>query len=172
VVRTVDSLANGRRREWASRLERQIERTAHYYAQLREEADEYARRSQFRTRKPEAGGSEDDPAARAATRREAIDREQSMRIAELRQRSSVRVRIKLVSVMLVEQPKLQITAAGTVKERCVGRLDLVWDPLSDGLEAIPCTRCGQPTFTLRIEQADLVCANCPAAPPRTVTHMR
>jgi hypothetical protein len=172
VVRTVDSLANGRRREWAGRLERQIERTAHYYAQLREEADEYARRSQFRTRKPEAGGNEDDPAARAATRREAIDREQSLRIAELRQRSSVRVEIKLVSVMLVEQPKLQITAAATVKERCGGRLDLVWDPLSDGLEAVPCTRCGQPTFTLRIEQADLVCANCPVAPPRTVTHTR
>jgi len=172
VLRTVTSLANGRRREWAGRLERQIERTAHYYAQLREETDGYARRSQFRSRKPEAGSSEDDSAARAATRREAIDREQSLRIAELRQRSSVRVEINLVSVMLVEQPKLQIAAAATVKERCVRRLDLVWDPLSDGLEAISCTRCGQPTFTLRIEQADLVCANCPVAPPRTVIHRR
>ena len=54
VVRTVTSLANGRRREWAGRLERQIARTSYYYAQLREEAHEYARRSQFRTRKPEA----------------------------------------------------------------------------------------------------------------------
>ena len=35
--------------------------------------------------------------------------------------------IKLGSVMLVGQPKLQIAAAVTVKERCVGRLDLVWD---------------------------------------------
>jgi hypothetical protein len=168
VVRTVTSLANGRRREWTGRLEKQIARTSYYYAQLREEADEYARRSQFRTRKPETGSSEDDPAARAAARREAIDREQSLRIAELRQRSSVRVEIKLGSVMLVEQPKLQIAAAATVKERCVGRLDLVWDPLSNGLEAVPCSRCGQPTFTLRIEHADLVCVNCPAVPPRTV----
>ncbi len=168
VVRTVTSLANGRRREWAGRLEKQIARTSYYYAQLREEADEYARRSQFRTRKPEAGSSEDDPAARAAARCEAIDREQSLRIAELRQRSAVRVEIKLGSVMLVEQPKLQIAAAATVKERCVGRLDLVWDPLSDGLEAVPCGRCGQPTFTLRIEHVDLVCVNCPVVPPRTV----
>jgi len=95
-----------------------------------------------------------------------------VRIAELRQRSSVRVEIKLSSVMLVEQPKLQIAAAVMVKERSVGRLDLVWDPLSDGLEAVPCTRCGQPTFTLRIEHAELVCANCPAVPPLTVLHKR
>jgi hypothetical protein len=172
VVRTVTSLANGRRREWASRLEKQIARTSYYYAQLREEADEYARRSQFRTRKPEASSSEDDPAALAGTRREAIDREQSLRIAELRQRSSVRVEIKLCSVMLVEQPKLQIAAAATVKERCVGRLDLVWDPLWDGLEAVPCTRCGQPSFEFRIERGDLVCANCPVVPPRTALHGR
>ena len=80
--------------------------------------------------------------------------------------------IKLGSVMLVEQPKLQIAAAVTVKERCVGRLDLVWDPLSNGLEAVPCSRCGQPTFTFRIEHADLVCANCPVVSPRTVLHRR
>jgi hypothetical protein len=172
VVRTVTSLANGRRREWAVRLERQIARASDYYAQLREEADEYARRSQFRTRKPEAGSSEDDPAARAAARREAINREQSLRIAELRQRSSVRAEIRLSSVMLVEQPKLQIAAAATVKERSVGRLDLVWDPLSDGLEAVPCARCGQPTFALRIEGADLVCARCPVVPARTLLHRR
>jgi hypothetical protein len=169
-VRTVTSLANGCRREWAGRLERQIARASDYYAQLREEADEYARRSQFRTRKPEEDSSEDDPAARAAAQREAIDREQSLRIAELRQRSSVRAEIRLSSVMLVEQPKLQITAAATVKERCVGRLDLVWDPLSDGLEAVPCSRCGQPTFALRIEGGGLVCARCPLLPPRTVHH--
>jgi hypothetical protein len=172
VLRTVTALANACRREWADRLERQIARVSYYYAQLREEADEYERRSQFRTRKPEDGSSEDDPAGRAAARREAIDREYSLRIAELRQRSSVRVEIKLGSVMLVEQPKLQIAAAVMVKERSVGRLDLVWDPLSDGLEAVPCTRCGQPTFTLRIEHAELVCANCPAVPPLTVLHRR
>jgi hypothetical protein len=132
----------------------------------------FVQRRVYQKMRSEAGSSEDDPAARAVARRKAIDREQNPRIAELRQRSSVRVEIKLVSVMLVEQPKLQIAAAATVKERCVRRLDLVWDPLSDGLEAVSCTRCGQPTFTLRIEQADLVCANCPAAPPRTVIHRR
>jgi hypothetical protein len=82
------------------------------------------------------------------------------------------VEIKLGSVMLVEQPKLQVAAAVMVKERSVRQLDLVWDPLSDGLEAVPCMRCGQPTFTLRIEHADLVCANCPVVSPRTVLHRR
>ena len=172
VGRTVTSLMNGRRREWAGRLERQTARISDYYAQLREEADEYAGRSQFRTRKAEGGRSDDDPAARAAARREAIDREERLRIAELRQRSSVRVEIKLASVMLVGQPKLQIAAAVTVKEKCVGRLDLVWDPLSDGLEAAPCTRCGQPTFKLRFDHTELVCANCPVASPYTALHRR
>ncbi len=172
VVRTVASLANGRRREWAGRLERQIARISDYYAQLREEVDEHVGRSRFRTGKPEAGGSEGDPTARVAARRHAIDREESLRIAELRQRASVRVEIKLGSVMLVGQPKLQIAATVMVKERRVGQLDLVWDPLSDGLEAVPCTRCGQPTFSLRIDRADLVCANCPALSPHTVLHRR
>jgi hypothetical protein len=82
----------------------------------------------------------------AAARREAIDREESLRIAELRQKSSVRVGIQLGSLVLVEQPKLQIKAGVSVKGRLVERLDLVWDPLSDALEPVPCARCGQPTF--------------------------
>ncbi len=172
VLRTVSALANACRREWSRRLERQIARISQYYAQLREEADEYARRSQLRTRKPEAESSEDDPGSRAAARREAIDREESLRIAELRQKSSVRVGIRLGSVMLVEQPKLQIAAAAAAKERCLGRLQLVWDPLSDGLEAFPCARCGNPTFTVRIERGDLVCGQCPQALPRTTLHRR
>ena len=161
VVRTVISLANGCRQEWAGHLERQIARVSNYYAQLREEADEYARRSQFRTRKPEDGSREGDQVARIAERREAIDHEESLRIAELRQKSSVRVELKLGSVLLVGQPKLHIAAAVTAKERRVGRLHLVWDPLTEALEAVPCARCGQPTFTFRIERAELVCTNCP-----------
>jgi hypothetical protein len=90
----------------------------------------------------------------------------------LQEKSSIRVEIKLASVMLVEQPKLQIAAAVTQKEHCLGQLDLVWDPLSDGLEAFPCARCRQPTFALRIEHADLVCGNCPVVPRRTGVHRR
>ena len=118
VLRTVTSLANSCRREWAGRLERQIARISHYYTQLREEADEYARRSQLRARKTETDG-EDDAALRAASRREAISREESLRIAELRQKSSVRVAIALASLLLVEQPKLQISGSVNVKGRAL-----------------------------------------------------
>jgi hypothetical protein len=171
VLRTVTSLANACRREWAGRLERQVARISHYYAQLREEAHEYARRSQLRAHKPDTDQDE-DPALRAAARREAIDREERLRIAELRQKSSVRVGIQLGSLMLVEQPKLQIAAGVSLKGRSVGRLDLVWDPLSDALEAVPCARCGQPTFAFQTEHADLVCGNCPPAPGRTPIHRK
>jgi hypothetical protein len=165
-VRTVTSLANARRREWAGLLEKQIARISGYYAQLRQEADEYAARSQFRTGRSDAGTSGDESASRVATRREAIDREERLRIAELRQKSSVRVRVKLASVMVVGQPKLRITGAVTGKERPAGRLDIVWDPLSAAVEAVPCSRCGQPTFALRIDRTGLVCPSCPSASGR------
>lgn len=146
VAPTVASLANSRRREWTSRFEKQIARMAAYYEQLRREADEQAARTA--------------DSARAAARRDAIDREERLRVAELRQKSAVHVRVKLTSMMVVEQPKLLISAAVFDKNRPVGRLEAVWDPLSEAIEAIQCPACGQPTFAPRIHRNGLGCANC------------
>jgi hypothetical protein len=146
VAPTVASLANTRRREWTSRVEKQIARMSAYYAQLRREADEQV---------PRAG----DP-DRAAMRRQAINREEQLRIAELRQKSAVRARVELASLMIVQQPKLLITAAIIHKGLAVGRLDAVWDPLLETIEAVACPVCGQPTFAMQIHLNQLGCSSC------------
>jgi len=149
VARTVAPLANARRREWAGRTQKQIARMSAYYAQLRVEADAHAGRS-------------NDPAAesRAASRREAIDREEALRISELRQKSAIQVHVALASVMVIVQPKLLIANTITDKRQNSARLDVVWDPLSETIEAVPCPACGQPTFGFRMSRNGLGCDNC------------
>jgi hypothetical protein len=146
VAPTVASLANTRRREWTSRVEKQITRMNAYYAQLRDEADEQAARV--------------TDSARAAARRDAINREERLRIAELRQKSVIHVRAKLASMMVIQQPKLLISSVILDKHHPIGRLEAVWDPLSETIEAPPCPACGQPTFAPRIHRNGLGCRNC------------
>jgi hypothetical protein len=101
VARTVSALANARRREWAGRIEKQIARMSRYYSQLRREAQEQAAR----------GSDADAASARAASRLQSIDHEEGLRIAELKQKSAVRVTVRLTSLMRLQQPKLLIFAA-------------------------------------------------------------
>jgi len=150
VARTVAPLANTRRREWAGRTQKQIARMSAYYAQLRVEAVARAARS-----------SDPEAEARAASRREAIDREEALRIAELRQKSAIHVQVGLASVMIVVQPKLLIATTVTTKGQTPSRLDIVWDPLLETIEAVPCPACGQTTFAFRTSRAGLCCENCP-----------
>jgi hypothetical protein len=146
IAPTVASLANARRREWTGRVEKQIARMSAYYAQLRTEADEQAAR--------------DAEPERLERRREAIDREEKLRVAELRQKSSVRAQVELASLMIVQQPKLLIGASIHEKGRAIGQLQVVWDPLLEAIEAVACPVCGQPTFAFRIHRDRLACASC------------
>jgi hypothetical protein len=152
-ARTVGSLANARRREWAGRVEKQIARMSRYYAQLRSETEEQAARPR--------GGDVEAAASRAIARREAIDREEALRISELRQKSKVQVHLKLASVMVVMQPKLMISASVLTKDKPAMPLELVWDALSESVEAVPCPRCGQPTFSFQIDRGGVNCGKCP-----------
>lgn len=152
-ARTVAALANSRRRQWAGAVEKQIARMSAYYARLREEVGEQSAR----------GADPATIAARAAERREAIDREERLRIAELRQKSAVQVRVKLASFMVVNQPKLLVSSVVSNKSGLSAPLQAVWDPLADVIEPIPCPACGQPTFAFRLERTGLVCASCPPA---------
>jgi len=149
VAPTGAALANTRRREWSSRVAMQIQRMSAYYSRLREEANEPFRNG-------------DDVAAPSpiAARREAIDREERLRIAELRQKSALRVQVKPANLMIVEQPKLLMSVDITDKNRPVGRLEVVWNPLSEAIEAPTCPACGQPTFSLQIYRNSLGCASC------------
>ncbi len=161
VVRTLTAMANARGRELGERRGRQLGRMASYYAELRAEVAGQAGRAE--------GRGTADP-AKFAARREALDREELMRGAELRQKSTLRVQLRLMTLLVVRQPKLLLQATVYAAGSVVGPLELVWDPLVENLEAASCPRCGQPTFALEVgRQGGLLCPACaagPARPPR------
>ncbi|HSZ59663.1 MAG TPA: hypothetical protein VK797_28730 [Tepidisphaeraceae bacterium] len=155
VAPTAGALANARRRDWTTRVEKQIARMTDYYAQLRQEAREQAAR-------------DDNASARAVSRIESIDREEALRTSELRQKSAVRTQVRLLSLLLIEQPKLLIEAHLVDKNGSRGHFQMVWDSLSESMEPIDCPRCGQPTFALdmenprgpRIQTPPVLCGKC------------
>ncbi len=161
-VRTLAALANARGRELGERLRRQLARMARYYADLRAEIAEQAGRAEGR------GGD----AAKFAARLDALDREERTRAAELRRKATLRVQLRLITLVVIRQPKLLLRSAVLAPAGPVaGRLDLVWDPLVEALEAAPCPRCGRPTFALEVSRAGgLSCPSCAATatarPPR------
>jgi hypothetical protein len=91
-----------------------------------------------------------------------------LRVAELRQKSAVRAHVALLSLMLVQQPKLLVSATLSAMTGSTAQFDIVWDPLSESPEPVDCPRCGQPTFALdlssspasRLELPQVTCANC------------
>ena len=158
-VRVVAPLANTRRRELAERLERQIRRMTRYYHDLRAELDDQAGRAR-----------DDEARARVTTRREAVEREERLRVAELRQKSTLHVHLRLLNLAIIEQPKILLQCEVASPNRPSGRLELVWDPLLEGLEAVPCPACGRPTFAFGLtRQGEVICSACaesrPAASP-------
>ena len=157
VLPTVAALANIRGREAAAHVERQVARMSRYYADLRAELGEQVRRA--------TGRGED--LARFAGRREALEREERFRITELRQKSTLRVELRLLTVLVVEQPKLLVRGTVQGKRNETGPLELVWDPLMGAVEAVPCPACGRPTYSWAwARQGRLVCPTCAAAPAR------
>ncbi len=159
VVRTVSALANTRGRELTERVEKQVARMARYYADLRAETSEQAERAKTR-------GNDLAP---VAARREALDREEQIRIGELRQKAGLRVHLRLNNFLIVHQPKLWMEATVTGPKSLTAKLEMVWDPMAEALEAVACPNCGQPTFVLEIAPPSrIACPSCvtPAAPFR------
>lgn len=162
ILPTVASMANTRSRELDERLHKQIARMSRYYQDMREELEESARRARNREEAPE----------RLAGQREALDREARMRTAELRQKNSLRVQLRLLNLVVVQQPKLLLHAE-VVSEKASAPLQVVWDLLTEGLEAPPCPNCGRPGFALGLNrQGRLTCPACPREEPGRVTGKR
>jgi hypothetical protein len=154
VVRTLAAMANTRSRELSERLSKQVVRMRQYYADLREELEDQVRRRK----------AEEDP-ARLAARREALDREEKLRVTELQQKNSLRVQLRLLNLVVVQQPKLLLHAA-VASAKASAALELVWDPLIEALEAPPCPSCGRPGFTFEVTRLGrLVCPACKSAKP-------
>ncbi|MBV9122585.1 MAG: hypothetical protein JO112_04445 [Planctomycetes bacterium] len=156
VIRILAPLANTRERDLRERLDRQAARMARYYADLGSELDEQEHRAR--------GGEE--ARERLAARREAIDREQRLRLAELRQKNTLRVQLHLLNLLVIQQPKLLATCGIALSDprtpaRPPGRLELVWDPLLESLEAAPCPACGRPSFAFGLTRTGgAVCPTC------------
>ncbi|HEV3085200.1 MAG TPA: hypothetical protein VGY66_35905, partial [Gemmataceae bacterium] len=75
-LRSFASMANTRGRELSERMERQIARMTRYYADLRAEVQEQADKVSARG----------EDTSKFALRRESLEREERLRIAELRQK--------------------------------------------------------------------------------------
>ncbi len=131
-----------------------------YYADLRGELDEHARRAR----------DKEEAAERLPERRAALEREEELRIAELRQKSMLRVQLRLLQLLLIQQPKLLLRCGVAAPGRPPVPLELVWDPLTETPEAPACPSCGRPSYAFDLSRwGQLVCPACPepSAPVRT-----
>jgi hypothetical protein len=152
--RTIAGVANVRGRELAERSQQHLHRVRQYYADLRAELESQGRR----------GKQADDAETRLAERRAAIDREEQQRIAELRQKSSLRVSVSLLQLLQIQQPKLLLEVDLVVPKRPQGRLEVVWDPLTETFEAPPCPTCGRPGYAFDVDRLGrVVCPFCAQA---------
>src|SRR5205814_1720877 len=104
VVRTLAALANSRVREVSEHTARQIARMVRYYADLRQELQEQRERAEARK----------EDLSRFAGRLEALNREERIRVSELRQKSALRVRLRLLQLLVVEQPKFLLKSGVAV----------------------------------------------------------
>jgi hypothetical protein len=155
-LRTIAALANARHRQQSEHTQRQIARMTRYYADLLRELEDQVARASDRDR----------DIAKFAGRREALEREEKVRVAELRQKSALRVQVRLLNVLVIRQPKLLIHAALQSEKRDAEHLELVWDPLTEALEAVSCPQCQRPTFAFAFSRLNKVaCPDCITAPP-------
>ncbi len=153
ILRSVAALANSRGRELAGRADVQIARLERYYADLRTELDEQKRRAR----------NVEEAAARHAERLAALQREEQLRVTELRQKKRLHVDLRLLQLLRIEQPKLLVQSVLTAEDHVPGRLEVVWDPLLEVVEAVPCPMCGKPSYEFALSRYGQV--GCPACKP-------
>ena len=164
VTRTLSALANTYHRELHTRLDRQLERITGYYGDLRAEVEEQLQKARNR----------DSDTAKFSARLEALTREEQLQSAELRRKSQLKVNLRLLNLLVIQQPKLLLQTAVTSEGKASGinRLEWVWDPLVEAIEAAVCPECGHPTFEFEVtRQGKLVCTACATAvntPARSV----
>lgn len=155
ILRTVTGLASTRGRELAERCDLHVARLTRYYADLRVELDEQKSRAR----------NAEEAAARHAERLAALEREAQLRVAELRQKSVLHVELRLLQMLRIEQPKLLISTVLTAKDHAPGRLEVVWDPLLEVVEAVPCPVCGRPSYEFTLHRSGSVtCESCASSP--------
>ena len=156
VVRTLSAMANTYHRELHERLDRQLDRISRYYGDLRAEVEEQLQKARNR----------EGDSAKFLNRLESLTREEASQGAELRRKSQLKVNLRLLNLLVIHQPKLllQTAVTSTGKASTSDRLESVWDPLVEAIEAAVCPGCGHPTFEFGVNrQSRLVCLDCATA---------
>lgn len=158
VLRGAVTLANNRGRELSQRLEQQVQRLQVYYADLRAELAEQRQRA----RKAEEAD------ARHAERLAALQREEELRIAEIRQKSVLQAELRLLQLLRLDQPKLQVRTRLEAPGHVAGTLEVVWDPLVEVVEAPNCPNCHRPSYSFMLDKYGRVgCEVCGPALAQT-----
>jgi len=157
IVRTVAVEAESRSRDIRGTIARQVERTVRYFADLRAE---------FRERLEKAGGAGGGQGASLRLRLEAVDREEALRLEDLRRKGALRAELRLRNILHLKAPRLfltaQLVATGRVPVWAIP-LTLTWDPVVGKLDAVPCPHCQQPTYEFRLTpRGELSCPACAA----------
>lgn len=154
VTRTVRAEAHARQQDAHTRLATQTERMQRYYADVRAELDERIAKAQARGEQVES----------LRARRDALDREERIRLDELARRAHVRVELRLVNLLHVKIPRVFLHTRPTAKQWATlhpASLTLTWDPLVEKTDALVCPHCQRPTFELRVNrQGVLHCGEC------------
>ncbi len=163
VARTLTAEVNARQHQLQARLAEQAERMKRYFADLRAELNE-------RMEKSAARGQESES---LRLRVAALDREEALRLEELRRKAMLRVQLQLKNLLHIKIPRLFLTVllSPTEGKRAASfrpqSLTLTWDPLVEKTDALDCPNCQHPTYELRLSRAGaLSCPTCDSMLPK------
>jgi hypothetical protein len=133
-----------------------------YFADLRAELRERLEKT--------AGRSDQGESLRLSLA--AIDREEAVRLEDLRRKAALRVELRVRNMLHLKSPRLflaaQVGTAGRGPARTIP-VTLTWDPVGGKLDAVACPRCQQPAYEFRLTpHGELRCPGC--ASPTTPRH--
>ncbi len=154
IVRTAAVEAASRSRDIRAAIARQSERTVQYFADLRAELRE----------RLEKAGAKSNQSESLCLRLEAIDREEALRLDDLRRKAALRVELRVRNILHLKSPRLflaaQFITAGRAPARTIP-LTLTWDPVVGKLDAVPCPHCQQPAYEfLLTSRGEFRCPAC------------
>jgi hypothetical protein len=125
-----------------------------YFADLRAELRERLEKT--------AGKSDQDESLRL--RLEAVDREEAVRLEDLRRKAALRVELRVRNILHLKSPRLLLAAQIIMGGRGPARtipLTLTWDPVVGKLDAVACHHCQQPAYEFRLtSHNELRCPGC------------
>ena len=167
-VRAITVAAHSRLADLQRFLQRETERINRYFADLRKELDERRERALARGARS-AAGAPDAEAQPFEAQRAALDREEQAQLVELQRKMALSAQVRLLNVLNVVQPKLNVRVRLAPRKGAAGETELVYDPATQKPEPWPCPVCGRPTLALALSAAgEVVCADC----ARTATTAR